>query len=91
MALAQQPYDRSCHVSQQAPPCLAAAAAAGAEDGSVKVWNFSSGALLSSLATPDYSHEWGSGSGAEVTGLAVSGSNSARNFVVAGWDRKVGA
>jgi WD40 repeat protein len=70
---------------------LCCAAAAGAEDGSVKVWNFSSGALLSSLATPDYSHEWGSGSGAEVTGLAISGSNNARNVVVAGWDRKVGA
>ncbi|WIA32779.1 hypothetical protein OEZ86_005963 [Tetradesmus obliquus] len=61
----------------------------GAEDGSVKVWNFSSGALLSTLATPDYSREWGSGSGAEVTGLAVSGSNNALNLVVAGWDRKV--
>jgi WD40 repeat protein len=70
---------------------LCCAAAAGAEDGSVKVWNFSSGALLSSLATPDYSHEWGNGSGAEVTGLAISGSNNARNVVVAGWDRKVGA
>jgi WD40 repeat protein len=69
----------------------AAAVASGAEDGSVKVWNFSSGALLSTLATPDYSHEWGSRSGAEVTGLAVSGSNNARNFVVAGWDRKVGS
>lgn len=65
-------------------------AAAGSEDGSVKVWNFSSGALLSTLATPDYSREWGSGSGAEVTGLAVSGSNNALNLVVAGWDRKVG-
>ncbi|KAF6253190.1 WD40-repeat-containing domain protein [Scenedesmus sp. NREL 46B-D3] len=61
----------------------------GSEDGSVKVWNFSSGALLSTLATPDYSHEWGSGSGAEVTGLALSGSSNAHTVVVAGWDRKV--
>lgn len=62
---------------------------AGAEDGSVKVWNFSSGALLSTLAAPDCCHDWGGGSGVEVTGLAVSGSNHARNIIVAGWDRKV--
>lgn len=71
---------------------------AGAEDGSIKVWNFRSGALLSTLSqNPDLQgpgSQWGSGSGVEVTGLTVSSSTDTNGqaapcIVATGWDRKV--
>ena len=54
----------------------------GCESGEVKVWNFSSGACLSKLKPR---------TSMEVTSvLAVRGALM-RHFLVAGWDRKVGA
>jgi hypothetical protein len=70
---------------------------AGAEDGSIKVWNVRGGALLSTLGCgPQQASgsQWGSGSGVEVTGLAVASSTdtngqAAACIVATGWDRKV--
>jgi hypothetical protein len=68
----------------------------GAEDGSISVWNFRSGRLLSAVSQPpaEGSSQWGSGSGVEVTGLAVAtttdtNGQTAPCIVATGWDRKV--
>jgi WD40 repeat protein len=78
--------------------CLICVIATGAEDGSIKVWNFHSGALLSTLtrsAEEGPASQWGSGGGVEVTGLAVASSTDTNGqaapcVVATGWDRKVG-
>jgi hypothetical protein len=70
---------------------------AGAEDGSINVWNFHSGRLLSSVdggPSERAASQWGSGSGVEVTGLAVATSTDTNGqaapcIVATGWDRKV--
>lgn len=72
---------------------------AGAEDGSINVWNFRSGRLLSTVSRPPADapgSQWDSGSGAEVTGLAVATSTDTNGqaapcIVATGWDRKVRA
>jgi len=83
---------------ESVPACEPCVLDAGAEDGSIKVWNFRSGALLSTLSqNPDLQgpgSQWGSGSGVEVTGLTVSSSadtngQAAPCIVATGWDRKV--
>eukprot|EP00775_Hariotina_reticulata_P006349 gene6349-6582_t len=64
----------------------------GAEDGTIKAWNFSSGVLLSTLATTSAHRVHGDtgGGGSQVTGIAVSNSNqSERTIVATGWDKKV--
>lgn len=70
---------------------------AGAEDGSINVWNFHSGRLLSSVdrgPAERSGSQWGSGSGVEVTGLAMATSTDTNGqaapcIVATGWDRKV--
>jgi WD40 repeat protein len=69
----------------------------GAEDGGIKVWNFRSGSLLSTLSRSieeGPGSQWGSGGGVEVTGLAVASSTDTNGqaapcIVATGWDRKV--
>jgi hypothetical protein len=68
---------------------------AGCEDGSIRAWNFRTGMLLSTLsAGPSHASgdsQSGTGSGVEVTGLAVAINGQASACIVAtGWDRKVG-
>eukprot|EP00955_Chlamydomonas_euryale_P028799 303980-Chlamydomonas_euryale.AAC.8 len=52
----------------------------GSEAGGVKVWNFSSGACISELATSSQK---------EVTSIAAVHGSMLKHFMVAGWDRAV--
>lgn len=92
----------SCRISAAAFDAHCRRLITGAEDGSIKVWNFRSGALLSTVNTSCNNNQQaaaaksqcGSGSGVEVTGLAVASTTdtngqAARCIVAAGWDRKV--
>ena len=54
----------------------------GADNGEVKVWNFSSGSCISQLKPA-------SGSRMEVTAVTAVRGSLVRSFLVAGWDRKV--
>lgn len=59
------------------------------------MWNFRSGHLLSAVSrAPADGSQWGTGSGVEVTGLAVAtttdtNGQAAPCIVATGWDRKV--
>jgi WD40 repeat protein len=55
-------------------------AVSGAENGEVKVWNFSSGACICVLRPK--THE-------EVTAVLTFRSALFRHFLVAGWDRRI--
>ena len=57
--------------------------ASGAANGEAKVWNFSSGACITTLKPPP-------GSRQEVTAVMAVRGALIRSFLVAGWDRKVG-
>lgn len=61
------------------------------------MWNFRSGRLLSAVSRhPSDGSQWGTGSGVELTGLAVAtttdtNGQAAPCIVATGWDRKVRA
>jgi hypothetical protein len=65
--------------------CVGPLVVVGVEGGILQVWNSSSGKLLASL-------EGGmKGPRQEITGIVTATTNQHKNFIVVGWDRKVGS